>query len=130
MNVIRNSKQARVVGETEKSYLVRPISENSVWWPKSQCKIDHNFYESQLAIHLYIGYAGTGSVTDVAKISAFVPALILASRKLEAQIEAGREDWDGVFVYDVAQDGGYWLNKNTGATVEQFKLKLEELIAS
>ena len=129
MNITRNHHYGLVVGETPKSYLIRPISENSVWWPKAMCKIDHNFYESQLAIHLYTGYAGDGGLLSVSRISAFVPALILADRKLDAQIQTGRTDWDGVFFYDVAQDGGYWLNKNPGATVADFGTYLESLIA-
>ena len=129
MQISRNGKQAQVVGETPKSYLVRPISEKAVWWPKHQCKIDHDYYQSQLAIHLYIGYAGNGGLLDVSRISAFVPALILIDRKLEAQIETGHTDWSGTFCYDVAQDGGYWLNKNPGATVAEFGTYLESLIA-
>ena len=129
MNVTRNHHHGLVVGETPKSYHVRPISEKSVWWPKDQCKIDHDYYQSQLAIHLYIGYAGDGGLLSVSRISAFVPELILADRKLDAQIEAGRKDWEGVFVYDVAQPGGYWLNQNPGATVADFSTHLESLIA-
>ena len=130
MNVTRNHHHGLVVGETPKSYLVRPLSEKAVWWPKDQCKIDFDYYyNAQLAIHLYIGYAGDGGMLNVSKVSVFVPALILASRKLEAQIEAGRKDWDGVFVYDVAQVGGYWLNQTPGATVAEFSTHLESLIA-
>ena len=129
MNVTRNHHHGLVVGETPKSYLVRPISEKAVFWPKSQCKIDFDYHTAQLAIHLYIGYAGDGGILDVSKISAFVPALILANRKLDAQIKNGRKDWAGVFFYDVAQDGGYWLNKNPGATVAEFSTHLESLIA-
>ena len=129
MNITRNHHYGLVVGETPKSYLIRPISENSVWWPKAMCKIDHNFYESQLAIHLYIGYAGDGGLLDVSRISAFVPALILIDRKLEAQIEAGHTDWSGTFCYDVAQESGTWLSRNPRATVAEFSTHLESLIA-
>ena len=129
MNITRNNKHGIVVGETPKSYLVRPLAKDAVFWPKAQCKIDFDYHTAQLSIHLYLGYAGDGGLLSVSRISAFVPALILADRKLDAQIEAGRTDWSGVFVYDVAQAGGYWLNQNPKATVEQFKAKLEELIA-
>jgi hypothetical protein len=134
MNIIRNRTQGLLVAETEKSYRVRTISTEANWWPKAQCRIDHPYHESQLAIHLWMGYQAwhaspEDNIETVAKISAFVPALILADMKLEAQLAAGRADWDKVFAYDVAQAGGVWLAANPHATVEQFTAKLKELIA-
>jgi hypothetical protein len=134
MNLIRNRTQGIVVGETEKSYSVKPVAKEAVWWPKAQCRVDHDYYESQLAMHLWVGYQAwhpspEDNIDTIAKLSAFVPALILADRKLEAQLAAGRTDWDKVFAYDVAQAGGVWLAANPHATVEQFTAKLKELIA-
>lgn len=127
-------RKGLVIGETAKSYKVRTISRTDSWIPKAQCRIDFDFYQAQLAIHLWHGYLEVnkdeaGSITTVAKLSAFVPALILADRKLDAQLAAGRGDWSKVFVYDVAQAAGSWLAANPNATIEQFTAKLEELIA-
>ena len=133
MNIIRNRTQGIVVGETPLCYRVKPVATKTVLWPKQYCRIDHDFYASQLAMHLWHGYQSEqedqGRIDIVDGISAFVPALLLASNKLSAQIEAGRDNWDKVFFYDVAQAGGAWLAANPKATVEQFTAKLEELIA-
>jgi hypothetical protein len=130
MNVIKNNRIGLIVGETEKSYRVKPVADKAVWWPKSQCRVDHGYYESQLAMHLWAGYASEDdSIASVARISAFVPALILADRKLDRQLDAGRTDWDRVFCYDVAQEAGAWLAANPTASVAAFTAKVEGLIA-
>ena len=137
MNVIRSYKQGIVVGETDKSYHVKPVSTKAVWWPKSQCSQDFYYYEAQLAMHLTVGYIAEFSfgeeadlnIATVAKLSAYVPALILADRKLDEQLRHNAVDWDKVFAYDVAQAAGRWLANHPKATVSDFAAKLEELIA-
>jgi hypothetical protein len=130
MQVVKNNRQGLVVGETEKSYHVQPVSDYKIWWPKSQTKLDHNYYDSQLAMHLWIGYASEdSSINAVAYISKFVPALILADRKLYRQIDAGRTNWNKVFFYDVAQAAGAWLAANPTASVAEFTVKVEEIFA-
>lgn len=133
MNIIRNYKQGIVVAETDKSFKVRPVAQKAVWWPKAQCRQDFDFYAAQLAIHLWHGYqtASTddeGSINTVAKISAFVPALVLADRKLDAELILGSRVWNKVFAYGVAQAAGAWLAANPNATVVEFTEHLETLI--
>jgi hypothetical protein len=115
-----------VVGETPLCYRVKPVATKAVLWPKQYCHIDFDFYPA--------GYQSSSTepletIETVAKLSAFVPSLILADRKLDAQIEAGRDDWDKVFCYDIAQVAGAWLAANPKTTVEQFTAHLEGLIA-
>lgn len=134
MLIVRNYKQGVVVGETDKSYRVRQVAPKEVWWPKAQCRQDFDFYAAQLAIHLWHGYQtyisdDSGSINTVAELSRFVPALILADRKLGAQIDAGRDDWSKVFCYDVAQTAGAWLAANPKADVAAFTAYVETLIA-
>jgi hypothetical protein len=130
MNIIRNNKQGLVVGETPLCYRVKPVATKTVLWPKQYCRIDHPYYDNQLAMHLIAGYGITNSSIDtVAKLSAFVPALILAARKLDAQLQLGSRVWNKVFCYDIAQAAGSWLAANPHATVADFTAKLEELIA-
>jgi hypothetical protein len=80
-------------------------------------------------MHLWIGYGGVSTINTVAYISKFVPALILADRKLDRQIDAGRTNWGKVFFYDVAQAAGAWLADNPTASVAEFTAKVEGLIA-
>lgn len=125
----QSSRSGLVVGESAKSYRIRVISNKATWMPKQYAVVDFDFYQAQLAMHLIAGYGIEDNSFDaIAKLSAFVPALILADRKLDAQIYAGRDDWGRVFVYDVAQAGGAWLAANPKATVADFTAKLEELI--
>lgn len=134
MNIIRNYKQGVVVGETDKSFKVKPLAQKSVWWPKAQCRQDFDFYEAQLAIHLWHGYASNsvhdlGSINTVAKLSGFVPALVLADHKLDAELKLGSRVWNKVFCYDIAQTAGSWLAANPKATVAEFTAHLETLVA-
>lgn len=133
----QSSRSGLVIGETDKSYQIRAISRTDSWIPKAQCRMDFDFYEAQLAMHLTIGYVSAFSFVEeaelnidgVAKLSAFVPALILADRKLDAQLKLGSRAWNKVFAYDVAQAAGEYLAQNPRVDIAQFTAKLEELIA-
>jgi hypothetical protein len=80
-------------------------------------------------MHLWIGYGGVSTIASVEYLSKFVPLLVLADRKLDRQIDAGRTNWDRVFFYDVAQAAGAWLAANPTASVAEFTAKVGELIA-
>jgi hypothetical protein len=88
---------------------------------------------NELAMHLWAGYTDgqDSSITNVCVVAIFVPYLEAASQTLDAQLLAGRDNWDKVFAYDVAHEAGAWLkaNRHSAITTEDFAAKLQELIA-
>lgn len=130
MIVTNSYRSGVVVAETQKSFKIRAISRTESWIPKAQCRIDHPYYDSQLAMHLFAGFAhaSTDTIDTVATLSAFLPALILADRRLDAQLQLGSRVWNKVFCCEVAHAGGAWLAANPNTTVADFEAKLEECV--
>jgi hypothetical protein len=86
----------------------------------------------EIAIHLWSGYCVAtedDSLSCVEYVARFVPYVAEISELLDAQLLAGRDDWNKVFAYDVVQEAGAWLWLHVGCTDDEFKTELARLIA-
>jgi hypothetical protein len=86
----------------------------------------------EIAIHLWSGYCTAkedDTIKTVEYVAGFVPHVAAASQALDAQLLAGRDDWDKVFAYDVVHEAGAWLWLNAECTVAEFQAELARLIA-
>jgi hypothetical protein len=86
---------------------------------------------NEIAMHLWAGYTELNDDTldNISYVADFVPHVEAASQALDAQLLAGRDDWDKVFAYDVIQEAGRWLKTQGWRIVaEDFQAELARLI--
>jgi hypothetical protein len=88
----------------------------------------------EIAMHLWAGYTELKDDTldNISYVAGFVPYVEAASQALDAQLLAGRDDWDKVFAYDVIQEAGRWLNHHSHkrpTVTEDFQAELTRLMA-
>lgn len=133
---LKNGKRALVLQETPSTYIVSPQAGRTSW-RKVNVRIEHDYRAFQVSMQLFAGYASVhtsisdlnDSIASLAYLSKYVPIVLEVERELDAQIEAGRDDWSKVFDYDVAQEAGVWLAKNPDVWLDVFRAKVRELIA-